>query len=39
LRINKFNPNKYFTKDDDDKIFLDEYEINKPNVAAGVEIK
>jgi hypothetical protein len=27
LKINKFNPNRYFSKDDDDKIFLDEYEV------------
>lgn len=26
LKLKQFNPNKFFSKDDDDKVFLDEYE-------------
>lgn len=37
LKFNKFNPNRYFSKDDDDKIFLDEYEGGRQRVSSGME--
>lgn len=38
LKLNKFNPNRYFSKDDDDKIFLDEYETGtRPRMNSGME--
>jgi hypothetical protein len=37
LKMNKFNPNRYFSKDDDDKIFLDEYEGGRNRIASGME--
>ena len=38
LKINKFNPNRYFSRDDDDKIFLDEYEMGgRQRMPSGLE--
>lgn len=37
--MNKFNPNRYFSKDDDDKIFLDEYEGGRARISSGMDAR
>lgn len=41
LKLNKFNPNRYFNKDDDDdRIFLNEYEEGgRPRMSSGIEVR
>ena len=41
LKIKQFNPNRYFNKDDDDRIFLDEYEggSSRPRIMSGMEVR
>ena len=35
LKLKQFNPNKFFNKDDDDRIFLDEYEGGRRRLNSG----
>lgn len=39
LKYKQFNPHRYFNKDDDDKIFLDEYEGGRPRIMSGMEMR
>ena len=40
LKIKQFNPNRYFNKDDDDRIFSDEYEGgSRPRIMSGMEVR
>lgn len=39
LKLKQFNPGRYFSKDDDDKTFLDEYDGARPRISSGMAVR
>ena len=36
LKLKQFNPSRYYSKAEDDDIFLDEYDGGRPRIGSGL---